>query len=125
MGFGQLARLGQGSLRSPFPSLGTVFSFCHWFTLLHNFYFFSQRPSLPCTELLSITRAHFTSIIPRMFTLCLDALNQVCALQGPLRFHGGAVRKINPNKSHSEMIFFPEQPMLVLYHLHCMATPTM
>ena len=63
-------------------------------------------------------------IIPRMFTVCLDAMNQGCALEGAVSFHGDAVSKINPHKLHSQMIFFTEQPMLVLYHLYCLTTPT-
>ena len=101
-----MARLGQGSLRSPCPSLVMLFAAvivpeCYIIGTL----FFFQRLILPCPKLLSKTPSTFGLFIPQMLTLCFHALNQLCELEGDLYFNDHNVHKIKPQKSHSQMTF--------------------
>ena len=73
MGIRGLARLGQGSLRSPFPSLGTVFSCHHWHTLhstsFTSFFFSVAEPTVhksPVHDLFTLY-SHQTSDVYSLF----------------------------------------------------------
>ena len=71
------------------------------------FFFFLETGSLPCRKILPKTPSTFGCIIPHMLTLGVDSLNQLCEPEGDLYFNCHNVRKIRPQKPHSQMIFSP------------------